>query len=139
MKPSVDIRNVIVSTFKANKVPPLQAKEYEKELYNKCSSKENYIDMAYDKIGELSIRDDKILKKDEGYGWEAPHYEPYKSQYERKIFQSNLKIDPIKGMYTCHSCKSDEFYIWLEQRNSGDEGMTTVRQCSKCGKRGKER
>jgi DNA-directed RNA polymerase subunit M/transcription elongation factor TFIIS len=114
----------------------------EKSIYANFPS--DYCIVAYEKIGQLKsgTPSQHVLQdiKKKIKGWGSHVYNPIKNTYENRIFQDNTKIKPVKGMYKCKNkeCGSDEFYIWNETRRSGDEGQATIRQCSKCGKRGRE-
>lgn len=130
------------------------AANYEKAIYNMCTrldegkaTSETYKKMAYDKIGQLVSAQnreerEKILAdiRSDKTGWEASVYSQQEENYKASMDRSTLKPKAIKGMYKCkvRSCQSDLFYVWQEQRRSGDESMSVIRQCSRCGKRGQE-
>ena len=130
------------------------AVNYEKAIYGMCSriddgaaTTKTYTTIFYDKIGQLKTAKDrahreKILVDIRGdvEGWDSCVYEENLASYNSSMDRSVLKPKAVKGMYKCKvkDCGSDEFYVWQEQRRSADEGMSTMRQCFKCGKRGKE-
>jgi DNA-directed RNA polymerase subunit M/transcription elongation factor TFIIS len=108
---------------------------------------EIYIKIAYDKMGQI-VESNKSVKeilkdiRDKSLNWDASYYSIYKQSFMDKIKQSNIKATAVKGIYVCKNrdpkCTNDEFYIWTQQTRAADEGMTVFRQCTKCGKRGKE-
>jgi len=129
------------------------AENYEKAIYNmSCRkaakpSKEIYTRIAYDKLGQLVCAKDRVerekiladIRKDVDE-WDACVYSDQLATYTASMDRSVLKPKAIKGLYKCKDkeCGSDEFYVWNEQRRSADEGASVMRQCAKCGKRGKE-
>jgi len=132
---------------------------YEKAIFNLVSSKtdgmpdiDDYSAIAYERIGQLinaetEVDRNIILVDMQGdtdssgpVSWYSCVYDEHKEKHQASIDRSQQRPKPVKGMYVCKdpSCKSDEFYVWSAQTRSSDEGMTHFRQCSRCGKRGKE-
>lgn len=131
------------------------ATKYETAIYNMCvriakrdgdDIEEIYTRIAYDKLGQILTSDalgrSKILNdlKNTVEDWDACVYFEHQAEYKREIDRSILKVESVKGVYTCKykGCKSDEFYMWTAQTKSSDEGSSQFRQCAICGKRKKE-
>jgi DNA-directed RNA polymerase subunit M/transcription elongation factor TFIIS len=149
MPPKVDqkTRAIAIDALVKSGLTKQAASDYEKGIVGVCDDTADYTTMVYERIGELRVckskqERDVILKDIKGgaKGWDSCMYSEAKQKHVTSILQSNTKIKAIKGMYKCNKkgCGSDEFYMWSEQRRSSDEGMSVVRQCSKCGKRGVE-
>ena len=139
-----------------------EARRYEKVIYravcdHHCEADEEkegvdvatiYKRVAYEKVGQIMAckdeeRVDEIVEdiKCGAISWSSCVYTAQKEAYERAINKSIQKPTAIKGTYVCQppkGCGSDEFYIWKLQVRGGDEGTTTYRECSVCGRRGKE-
>lgn len=129
---------------------------YEKEIYDMCVklAKQRgvkvgkiYSDTAFEKVGHLlEAKDDAardlILKEisDGVEGRDCVVFARQKFVYDKFMDRSILKPVAVKGVYVCKDkqCGSDEFYTWSLQTKSSDEPMTLFRECSRCGKRGKE-
>jgi DNA-directed RNA polymerase subunit M/transcription elongation factor TFIIS len=121
-------------------------------LYDICKkSNLSYDEIAYEKVGQISTNPDSIEQvitdvKNIAIGYDSCVYEEYYNDYMRKLDKSQQKPTPTKGVYVCKNkhaitgkiCGSDEFYVWSKQTRSADEGMTIMRECAKCGKRGRE-
>ena len=149
------LRSTIVSTLvDSGGLNKPSAENYEKAIYAMCvrlekdpPTRETYSRIAYDKVGQIvSAKDrparEKIIAdmRNDVEGWDACVYDTQRATYNALMDRSVLKPKAIKGLYKCKDkeCQSDEFYVWQEQRRSGDEAMSTLRQCAVCGKRGKE-
>lgn len=132
-------RKLIVDALVNNGLDQTTAVNYEKSIHSVSKSISAYTSLAYEKVGEILSGNPKIAIENTDQ-WSSCVYEKEREKYETSVLQSNVKIKPVKGLYKCKNrkCGSDEFYITLEQRRGGDEGMTTVRQCARCGKRGTE-
>lgn len=146
--------NIVSTLISAGRLNEPSAKNYEKAVFEMTSrldggtpSKETYARVAYDKVGQLVNAKDreereKILAdmKRDVDGWDACVYENQLSMYNASMDRSVLKPRAVKGLYKCREkdCGSEEFYVWQEQRRSSDEGATVMRQCFRCGRRGKE-
>lgn len=146
------IVSTLMSTASLNKP---SAENYEKAIYGMAGrtdekdppSKETYARIAYDKVGQLVAAKDRTMRekiladlKKDVEGWDSASYAEQLASYNATMDRSVLKPKAVKGLYKCKEkeCGSDEFYVWQEQRRSADEGMSVMRQCAKCGKRGKE-
>lgn len=144
--------NTLVSAGGLNKP---SAENYEKAIYglscrlntNGQWSKETYVKIAFDKLGQLITAKDrtareKILSdiRSDVVGWDACAYDTQRDAYNAATDRSVLKPTAVKGLYKCKNkdCGSDEFYVWSQQTRSCDEAATNFRQCAKCGKRGRE-
>jgi len=140
-------RKLVVSTLIAGGLNKPSAENYEKAIYMRYPDEEDYISIVYDKIGQLRSAGDRVERekilndiKNKIESWDACVYVTSKEKYEASLDTSKERTKPIKGMYKCKEkeCGSDEFYVWQEQRRRSDEAATIMRQCAKCGKRGKE-
>jgi DNA-directed RNA polymerase subunit M/transcription elongation factor TFIIS len=121
-----------------------ESEKYEDDIYKSCGSI-LYTSYAYEKIGQLvQYKDDKkMIKKilkDNNIDWNSCIYDQQKKDNNKILDIMMTKPKASKGIYKCRNkeCDSDEFFIFQFQTRSGDEGMTTYRQCIKCGKRKKE-
>lgn len=143
--------SIITTLMCTGKLNKPSAENYEKAVYAMAErmdgTKETYARIAYDKVGQLISAKDRTereqiladIRKDVD-GWDACVYKKQLENYNASMDRSVLKPKAIKGLYKCKDkeCNSDEFYVWNEQRRSSDEGATVMRQCARCGKRGKE-
>lgn len=132
------------------------ADEIENAIYDMCKKlcknkglkvTDEYPSLAYEKIGDFlakakNISDDEIFLdlKNNIQGYDSSAFKQESFDYKRFMDRSVQKPTAVKGLYTCKAkgCGSDEFYTWSAQTRSNDEGATIYRQCSHCGKRGKE-
>ena len=139
-----EVRKILESKF-------TNAKEYEKNIFNLVKNtndivtQDNYKESAYEKVGQLMcVKNEKeendIIEdiKNNKIGFESCIYKNYKEKHESMIDKSQERPKAVKGIYKCKQkgCGSDEFYIWSEQKRSADEGMSQMRMCKLCGKRG---
>ena len=139
--------------------PKEKAVVYEKAIFNVASlaadgempDVDMYASIAYERIFQLvtaSNETDRLvilvdMQADpgtSGVSWDSCVYDDHKEKYQASIDRSQQRPKPVKGLHVCKNprCGSDEFYVWSLQTRSSDEGMTNFRQCSKCGKRGRE-
>ncbi len=153
-----DYRKNIV-TLLSKKVKPDIATRYENEIYRLTTRTDptniisSYKRIAYEKVGQLlaaASEDERtyiiIDMQCNNLGWDSGVYDDFREKHYKTLDRVQQRPKAIKGMYICKNknpatgivCGSDLMYVWQQQTRSSDEGMTTFRQCAKCGKRGKE-
>ena len=106
---------------------------------------ETYQKLAYQKLGEVltgtKVQRKQVLEEVEGgiVGWDSQAFTASRQKRQEMLSRNLVKPTASKGVYQCKkSCGSDDFIIWSVQMRGGDEGMSTFRQCCKCGARGRE-
>lgn len=139
--------------------PKEKAVNYEKAIFNSAVSKivdglpdvDFYAGLAYERIAQFIGASNEMERlaiivdmqnngATEEVAWSAAIYENHREKHDATLQRSQQRPKPVRGMHICKdpACKSDEFYMWSLQTKGGDEGMTHFRQCTRCGKRGKE-
>lgn len=140
MQSSIKKDRNLVTQFLQKHYPKEKAIKYELSIHKNVRN--DYCKEAYEKIGEiLNAKDENertMIIEDAESSWDSYVYKDHREKYIAAINKTQKRPKPVKGLYTCRSCGSDEFYIWSAQTRSSDEGMTHYRQCYKCGKRNKE-
>ena len=106
-----------------------------------------YKTFSYEKVGQIILSKSEkeriqILRdiKKRNVQWKSCVYNSSRKELDKHFERLKIKPTAVKGVYICRNkkCKSDDFLVWQSQTRSADEGMTTFRQCIKCGKREKE-
>src|SRR5687768_16066570 len=94
-------RNLVIATLVAGGLNKPSAENYEKAIYNAYPMEDEYISIAYDKIGQLRTAKDRTeresILKDIRKGnaeWESCVYAQQKERYQHAIDHSRVKTKP---------------------------------------------
>lgn len=118
----------------------MRAREGDKREFDKIIDSN-----AYDKHG-MSVR---LSKKEVGmytadqlyemaYGgssdyWMSATFSGMKARERQYVSDLIREINVVESIYKCPSCSYDRILVRQEQKGGGDESMTTMFRCTKCG------
>lgn len=67
--------------------------------------------------------------------WKSPLLEKERRKEQQFVDLMTSKIETVEGVYRCGGCGEKKVQLTQKQTRGGDEGMTTIIKCTKCGKR----
>lgn len=72
--------------------------------------------------------------------WESEVFANERKRAAQLFALNDIRREPTIGLYTCSKCSCNSVYIvGTYQLSGGDEGMTTIIQCSQCNIQWRER
>lgn len=65
--------------------------------------------------------------------WRSPVFVPLRRSEIEFVADLIREINVVESIYNCPSCNYDRILVRQEQKGGGDESMTTMFRCTKCG------
>lgn len=65
--------------------------------------------------------------------WRSPVFSRLRDQEREYVSDLIREINVVESIYNCPVCNYDRILVRQEQKGGGDESMTTMFRCTKCG------
>jgi len=65
--------------------------------------------------------------------WRSPVFAPLRRKETEFVGDLIREINVVESIYNCPACNYDRILVRQEQKGGGDESMTTMFRCTKCG------
>lgn len=65
--------------------------------------------------------------------WRSPVFTSHRREEIDYVSDLTREINVVESIYSCPSCSYDRILVRQEQKGGGDESMTAMFRCAKCG------
>lgn len=132
--------SVRVRTVQTQVSALVRAREGDKGEFNRIINNNTY--SQYDMSVRLSKKEIDTYTADQlyemAYGgssdyWRSPLFSSMRDREREYVSDLIREINVVESIYKCPSCSYDRILVRQEQKGGGDESMTTMFRCTKCG------
>ena len=94
----------------------------EESILQESPDFDTYLDLSYEVLGwidlnlNIPIKDILVDISSGKWSYDASVYSSEREWYEALISKERAAPKAVKGVYVCHKCKCDEFWVWQAQR-----------------------
>jgi len=119
---------LLKKTYKATELT-CKIEEYEKKLYNRYKTPQEYKLALYNIAGNTDIN---LINFDK-LEWDSNFFEDIKNKLNEQDEFIKNPFEVVDGVCKCGKCDSEKAFTYQLQTRGCDEPMTTFAKCVKCG------